>query len=342
MVRIAAFDATALPLNTYSHLAVIVDENTRKHCYPRIREQLPEHICIEVPSGEEHKNLRTCQQIWEAMTAARLDRKSLVLNLGGGVIGDMGGFCAATYQRGIDFIQLPTSLLAQVDASIGGKLGIDFKGLKNHIGLFREPHSVWIDPRFLDTLPRRELRSGFAEIVKHCLIADREMWDNIRENPLSEQDFATLIAHSVEIKKAIVAADPQEKGQRKLLNFGHTIGHAIETFFMESPDHDRILHGEAIAAGMIAESWLSWQRKMLSEAHFDEVQTYIREVFGSIPLSGEVISSIIGYARHDKKNERQKILASLLSEHPGQAVFNVAISEEDIREALRAYRELSP
>ncbi|MEM6297439.1 MAG: 3-dehydroquinate synthase [Bacteroidota bacterium] len=336
-VKIAPFQASELPLDAYSSLAVLVDEHTKAHCYPLVSEQLPEHTLIEIQSGEEHKNLQTCAEIWAAMTAAKLDRKSLMLNLGGGVIGDMGGFCAATYQRGIDFIQIPTTLLAQVDASVGGKLGIDFQGLKNQIGMFRDPVMVWVDPDFLQTLPERELRSGFAEVIKHCLIQDAEKWAEISQKSLLEQNFPDLIAHSVEIKRQIVTEDPTEQGKRKLLNFGHTIGHAVETYFLESEKEEKLLHGEAIAVGMIAESWISWQRKMISEADFKAVKTYIESIFGTVQVPSSAIPTILNYTKHDKKNERKKVFCSLLEGQLGQATFGIELSEEEIRAALEKF-----
>ncbi len=268
------------------------------------------------------------------MTAAKLDRKSLLLNLGGGVIGDMGGFCAATYQRGIDFIQIPTTLLAQVDASVGGKLGIDFQGLKNQIGMFQDPVMVWVNPKFLDTLPQRELRSGFAEVIKHCLIQDAKKWAVISQKPLLEQDFPDLIAHSVQVKRQIVAEDPTEKGKRKLLNFGHTIGHAVETYFLESKTAKKLLHGEAIAVGMIAESWISWQREMISEESFQEVKSYIETIFGEVKIPASAIPTIINYTKHDKKNERKKVFCALLEGQLGQATFGIELSEKEIEAAL--------
>jgi len=230
----------------YSKIAIIVDENTKEHCYPIIANLVSETILIEIKSGEENKNLATCTYIWQELTDAAFDRHSLVINLGGGVIGDMGGFCAATYKRGIDFIQIPTTLLAQVDASVGGKLGIDFNGYKNHIGAFAQPEVVLIDTVFFKTLPHLELRSGFAEIIKHCLIRDASMWDVIRKRDFDQQDLQSLVAHSVAIKKEIVAEDPTEKGLRKILNFGHTLGHAVETHFLEK-EGKRLLHGEPLS-----------------------------------------------------------------------------------------------
>lgn len=340
MVKIAPFDAQQLPLSGYSATAVLVDENTHRDCYPRIAEQLPAHTLIRIESGEERKNLHTCQQIWQQMTTARLDRKSLLLNLGGGVIGDMGGFCAATYQRGIDFIQLPTTLLAQVDASVGGKLGVDFQGLKNHIGLFVQPKLVWIDPAFLHTLPERELRSGFAEVIKHCLIADTDKWEEIRSKSLLKQDFSDLIRHSVGVKRSIVEADPLEGGKRKLLNFGHTLGHAVETFFMESGRHKRLLHGEAIAVGMLAESWLATQKQGLSQENLLQIRDYLKSIFGTVTIPPEDFDEILNYTLHDKKNERKQVRAALIGTKIGEAVFDVTLSREEMSAALRAYHDL--
>jgi 3-dehydroquinate synthase len=240
---------------SYSQVVVLADENTAAHCYPLIVKNLPSHQLITLKAGEEQKNLTTCTQVWEALTNHRLDRHSLVLIIGGGVIGDLGGFCAATYKRGVDFVLMPTTLLAQADASVGGKLGIDFMGFKNHLGVFCEPVATLISPAFLKTLPERELRSGFAEVIKHCLIADRPMWDDLRKKDLHQQDWETLLAHSVDFKRGVVATDPKEKGLRKILNFGHTAGHAVESYFLESGN--RIFHGEAIAVGMIAEAHIA-------------------------------------------------------------------------------------
>jgi 3-dehydroquinate synthase len=192
---------TFLATQDYSKIIVLTDTNTKRFCYPIIKDSLPKHTVIAVKHGEENKNLQTCEIIWSAMTEAQLDRHALMINLGGGVIGDMGGFCAATYKRGINFIQIPTTLLSQVDASVGGKLGIDFQGFKNHLGVFTLPNTVLIDPIFLETLSEREKRSGFAEILKHCLIQDVNKWNEIRGKDLVEQDLPDLIAHSVEIKK---------------------------------------------------------------------------------------------------------------------------------------------
>ena len=199
------------------------------------------------PGGEARKRLSEVESLTDQMLTAGGDRSSLVIGFGGGIVTDVAGFAAAVFMRGIPVIQVPTTLLAQVDASVGGKLGIDFKKFKNHIGVFCEPVATLICPTFLTTLPERELRSGFAEIVKHCLISDKKMWDVVKANPLQGQDWATLIPHSVAFKKQVIEKDPREKGLRKILNFGHTVGHAVESYFLNS--RNRLFHGEAIAVG---------------------------------------------------------------------------------------------
>lgn len=236
------------------------------------------------------------------MTRANMDRHGLIINLGGGVIGDMGGFCASTYKRGIDFIQIPTTLLAQVDASVGGKLGIDFHGLKNHIGVFQLPKTVLIDPTFIQTLPDRQKRSGFAEIIKHCLIRDAAKWDTIASLDFDQVDLADLIAHSVEIKKAVVAEDPKEKGLRKILNFGHTLGHAVETYLLGLGKR-AVLHGEAIAVGMITEAYLAYQRNLIEAEELEAIEAMLFATYGRIQIKAEEIPAIIQLTAQDKKNK---------------------------------------
>ncbi|MCP9769487.1 3-dehydroquinate synthase [Lacihabitans sp. LS3-19] len=321
--------------NTYSKVMVLVDNNTKKHCYPLVKSSLPAHKLIVIKSGEQHKTLDTCQQIWEEMTMNSLDRHALIVNLGGGVIGDMGGFCAATYKRGIDFIQIPTTLLSQVDASVGGKLGVDFQGYKNHIGVFTLPKTVFIDEQFLKTLPANELRSGFAEIIKHCLIRDKAKWNEIKVKDLENQDLADLISHSVEIKKQIVAEDPTEKGLRKILNFGHTIGHAIETFYLDK-GKQRLLHGEAIAAGMIAEAYISFTKKMISEATLLEIEEFIFAVYGNVYIDELDFVKIVNLTLQDKKNKGNLVRASLL-DGIGTCQYDISITKGEMIKALNYY-----
>ncbi|WP_420148671.1 3-dehydroquinate synthase [Spirosoma sp.] len=323
----------------FSDIAVIVDNHTSRFCYPDLKSLLPKHTLIRIKSGEEQKHIATCEMIWDALTRANFDRHGLVLNLGGGVIGDMGGFCAATYKRGIAFVQLPTTLLAQVDASVGGKLGIDFRGFKNHIGVFQQPDAVLIDTAFLATLPERELRSGFAEVIKHCLIADAAMWDEIRRRDLAEQDWATLVAHSVEVKKRVVAEDPTEKGLRKILNFGHTVGHAVETYFLNQP-RKRLLHGEAIAVGMISEAFIAFQKKMIDKDLLNATEEYIFSVYGNVRLQDEDIEPILALTLQDKKNRGNQVRMSLL-DGPGSCAYDIPVTTAEMRRSLEFYRGLN-
>ena len=323
----------------FSAIAVIADNHTFRYCYPDLKEMLPKHTLVRIKAGEEQKHIDTCELIWDALTRANFDRHALVLNLGGGVIGDMGGFCAATYKRGISFVQLPTTLLAQVDASVGGKLGIDFRGFKNHIGVFQQPNAVLIDPAFLNTLPERELRSGFAEVIKHCLIADAGMWDSIRRRDLHEQDWPALVAHSVAVKQRVVAQDPTEKGLRKILNFGHTLGHAVETYFLNQP-RKRLLHGEAIAVGMVAEAYMAYQKKKIDEILLTQIEEYVFAVYGNVRLTDEDIDPILTLTAQDKKNRGREVRMSLL-DGAGSCSFDIPVSTAEMRRGLEFYRGLN-
>ena len=324
--------------HSFSQVGVVVDENTERDCYPLVQVLLPEHTVCSIHSGERHKNLDTCAQLWDWMTEARFDRQALLINLGGGVIGDMGGFCAATYKRGIRFINLPTTLLSQVDASVGGKLGIDFQGYKNHIGLFQEPLRVVISPEFLETLPHQELRSGFAEVIKHSLIADADYWPVLRQTPLEEQDWPKIIDHSVQIKAKVVAQDFREGGLRKILNFGHTIGHAVESFYLDTDRH--LLHGEAIAVGMIAETYLSEKYTGLPRAQAQEVVAFLVNAYDHRSVPEEDTGAMVALAQQDKKNT-QSIIQCTLLEKIGTATYDVPITREDIMESLVYYNGLA-
>lgn len=326
-----------LQTKKYSRVSVLTDENTLNHCYPLIAPALTEHKMISIPSGEEHKSIDTCVKIWDAMTDHTLDRHSVLVVLGGGVLGDMGGFCAATFKRGIDFVLIPTTLLSQVDASIGGKLGVDFNHFKNHIGVFQTPALTVLHAGFLKTLSAREKRSGFAEIIKHCLISDKNMWDVVRSRSFENQDWDELIRHSVSFKERVVTEDPREKGLRKILNMGHTIGHAIETFLLNSGN--KVLHGEAIAAGLITESWLSKERGLISADEFNLIKDYILSVFGKITIASNDDEAIAVLALQDKKNQGSKILSVLL-EGVGKARWDCEITKEEVKSALAIYRSL--
>lgn len=320
--------------NIYTKVFVIVDENTQKNCYSKVERAIGMHEIFIIEAGERNKTIATCLLIWAAMTHARLDRHALVINLGGGVIGDMGGFCAATYKRGIAFIQIPTTLLSQVDASVGGKLGVDFQAFKNHIGVFKVPNRVLIDPEFLATLPLSELRSGFAEVIKHCLIADFEMWNILIKNSFENQNWEELIRHSVAVKSKITESDPTEKGIRKILNFGHTIGHAIETFFLGTARH--LLHGEAIAIGMICEAFLAFKIKKLTKNELIQIQEYILSNYSFAKIDKLDFENIINLTLQDKKNKGDLILFSLLN-GIGACDYDIAISKAEMIEALVYY-----
>ena len=333
---ISASLSAFLHQNDYAQIAVIVDEKTQKHCLPLIQHVLPsKYIKILIPSGEDNKTLLTCEKIWSVMTKAKMDRHSLVINLGGGVIGDMGGFCASTYKRGIDFIQIPTTLLSQVDASVGGKLGIDFHGLKNHIGVFQLPKLVLIDPAFIHTLPQRQKLSGYAEIIKHCLIRDSEKWQEISQLDFDQVDLADLITHSVNIKQTIVTEDPKEKGLRKILNFGHTLGHAMETYLLALGKR-AVLHGEAIAAGMITEAFLAYNRNMLELSELENIESFIFSTYGRIQIKSSEIPAIIQLTAQDKKNKGSEIRFSLLT-GIGDCGYDIPVSKSEMKKALEYY-----
>ncbi len=343
-----------LKAHTYTQTVILVDENTKKHCLPILLKYLSEHSSkdtqtpsfpiIEIKSGEKNKTLKTCEKIWRQFTDLNLDRKALLINLGGGVLGDMGGFCAATYKRGIDFIQIPTTLLAQVDASVGGKLGIDFGNFKNQIGVFCEPKAVFIEVDFLKTLPQKQIHSGFAEIIKHCLIADKMMFEEISKQNINEispksqaEYFQKIISHSVNIKKNIVLEDFKEQGIRQILNFGHTIGHAIESyFFMTKPEKKWLLHGEAVAAGMFMESYISWKLGKISKENFEKIAIFLKKNYAKIELNADAYPIILENMAQDKKNTSKNINCVLL-EDIGKASFGNIITENMIIEALDYY-----
>uniref|UniRef100_UPI0040484DBC 3-dehydroquinate synthase n=1 Tax=Algoriphagus sp. TaxID=1872435 RepID=UPI0040484DBC len=330
--------AEILRARQFSKLVVLTDSNTHQFCLPLVQEVVPPTtVFISVPAGEQHKTLETCSIIWGQMTEAVLDRQALVINLGGGVIGDMGGFCASVYKRGIPFITIPTTLLSQVDASVGGKLGIDFLGFKNHLGVFQLPEAVLIAPEFLATLPQRELRSGYAEVIKHGLIRDATYFRALPSTNWQKQDWARIIRHSIEIKKAVVQVDPKESGLRKILNFGHTIGHAIESFYLTRSQP--LLHGEAIAIGMIAEGFLSFEKIGFSFEELNEMSTMLLTIFGKVELDPNDCDRLVELCAQDKKNEGSTQLFTLLSKI-GDCNYNIAVTREEIKHAILYYQQL--
>lgn len=324
----------------YSKIFVIVDENTERDCLPILKSNLStfDLNIILIPSGEVNKNIETCQLIWQTMMQNEANRNALTINLGGGVIGDMGGFCASTFKRGMDFIQIPTTLLSQVDASIGGKLGIDFQNIKNSIGLFANPTAVFVNSIFLKTLSQREIRSGFAEVVKHALIVNAKQWQVLKMiTDLTKVNWSERLIPSLNIKKSVVEADPFEKGWRKSLNFGHTIGHAIESLYLET--ENRLLHGEAIAIGMICESYLSYKILGMSKEDLDEICAFILSIYGKVDLSNLDKNATLNLMRQDKKNDANVINFTLLN-RIGDANVNQTTNENLITESINFYIDL--
>ena len=327
---------------TKSKIFLLVDENILNSCASQIISKvkvLEKAEIIEIESGEENKTIDICYQLWRTLADCNADRNSLLINLGGGVITDMGGFVASTYKRGIDFINIPTTLLSQIDASVGGKVGVDLDGLKNMIGLFNEPKAVFIYPDFLKTLDKRQMLSGYAEALKHALISDKKYWNKLKKGMLSNSSFwMELISTSVQIKNQIVLNDPNEKGDRKKLNFGHTIGHAIETHFLSGDDLP-LLHGEAIVIGMICESYISFKINGLSEENLREITTVFSKFYRLPRLKMEEYHLMLALMKNDKKNTKSNLNFTLINEI-GESSINHHIDTELIIEALNFYNSI--
>jgi len=325
----------------YSSIFIIVDSNSNEVCLPNFIPNLAAESRLEIvefEAGEINKNIETCVGIWNVLTELGADRKSLVINLGGGVVTDLGGFVASTFKRGIDFIHVPTTLLAMVDASVGGKNGVDLDNLKNQIGTITIPQMVLIDTTFLETLPQNEMRSGLAEMLKHGLIYDKNYWERFLD--LSQIDFAdfdTLIYDSIFIKNEIVKQDPKENGIRKALNFGHTLGHAIESYFMENESKKNLLHGEAIAIGMILESYISWKKGLLAAEEYLQIKTTLKSIYEEVVFDQNDLIPIQELLIHDKKNEYGNIQFALI-EGIGNIKINQSIENKLINEAFEDYK----
>ena len=302
-----------------STIFILVDENTETNCLPIFLQELETESVIEIieiESGEENKNIETCTGVWNALTELGADRKSLLINLGGGVITDLGGFVASTFKRGISFINIPTTLLSMVDASVGGKTGVDLGVLKNQIGLFSNPEMVLIDPLYLETVSSRELRSGLAEIIKYGLTYDINLWHKIQTfKGLDLNELSSLIHRSIEIKNEVVTEDPKEAGIRKVLNFGHTLGHAIESYFLESEDKENLTHGEAIAIGMITEIFISQKLFNFPVNQVDNIKGVILNIYEKVVIKPEDYTGIMELLIHDKKNVGGQVNFVLLTDY---------------------------
>ena len=308
----------------------LVDENTHEHCLvPLLQElgELGEMEVLEIEPGEASKSPEVLVQLWMALSDLRADRYSLLVNLGGGVVSDLGGMLAGTYMRGIPFVNFPTTVLSQVDASVGGKTGINLDHLKNRVGLFLNPERVYVLNRFLETLPFEERRSGYAEMLKHGLIADREYWKQLLQLNIKEALPDTImIRKSIEIKSKVVEKDFRESGLRKILNFGHTLGHALETVSHE--EGEPLLHGEAVALGMMGELLLSAEFAGMDKEVAEEAAHRIGDHFHDVEVTGDP-ERILEVVKQDKKNRKGEIFFTLLSD-PGMVKQDIVVPESAI------------
>lgn len=321
---------------------VLTDENTVKYCLdklPVLKEI--QAVVITIKSGEQYKNISTLQEIWTQMGENHGDRKSLFVNLGGGVIGDMGGLAASLFKRGIKFVNIPTTLLSQVDASCGGKLAVDFNNLKNEIGLFRNPDKVIISTEFLKTLDANQLKSGMAEMIKHALLYNEDYFDRLCEFDPQKPDYellSRLIETSVMIKNEFVSKDPTEKGIRKMLNLGHTIGHAIESYSFET--EKPLLHGEAVAAGLVCELYLSNNYLDFSHKKLMKVTRLINDLFPPFLFKFDKYEHLYSLMTFDKKNSGGNINFSLVKNF-GVYEIDCHCKKEDVFQALSFYNQIN-
>lgn len=332
--------AKAIAECEHDRIFVLVDETTNKLCWSLVKDYLclKDAQTIVIGATDRRKNLDTLVHVWESLQQGKATRHSLLINLGGGMVTDLGGFAASTYKRGINFINIPTTLLAMVDASVGGKTGINFGGLKNEIGVFSDAEFVLLDTNWLRTLDKENIRSGYAEMLKHGLIADETMWAELINFNLAQPDLrqlASMLDKSVHIKERIVTEDPHEKGIRKALNLGHTFGHAFESWAMK---RQPVLHGYAVAFGLIAELYLATTQTDFPTERMRQTVNFIRAYYGSLPITCNDYPELIELMHHDKKNRGNEINVTLLG-GIGDIRIDQTITEEDIKEALDFFRE---
>lgn len=332
--------AKAIAECEHDRIFVLVDETTNKLCWSLVKDYLclKDAQTIVIGATDRRKNLDTLVHVWESLQQGKATRHSLLINLGGGMVTDLGGFAASTYKRGINFINIPTTLLAMVDASVGGKTGINFGGLKNEIGVFNDAEFVLLDTNWLRTLDEENIRSGYAEMLKHGLIADDTMWAELINFNLAQpnlRQLASMLNKSVRIKERIVAEDPHEKGIRKALNLGHTFGHAFESWAMK---RQPVLHGYAVAFGLIAELYLATTQTDFPTERMRQTVNFIRSYYGSLPITCNDYPELIELMHHDKKNRGNEINVTLLG-GIGDIRIDQTITEEDIKEALDFFRE---
>ena len=324
-----------------SNIFIIVDTNTEKDCLPLFfeKETFNESFeVLEIPAGEINKNINTCSLLWNKLSENGADRNSLIINLGGGVVTDLGGFVASTFKRGVFFINIPTTLLAMVDASVGGKNGVDLGLLKNQIGIINNPEMVLINIDFLKTLPKNQIASGLAEMIKHGLIHSREYWDKVKSFDILKMDeLEDLIWESVLIKNDVITKDPFEKNLRKTLNYGHTLGHAIESYSLDQNKFPALLHGEAIAIGMVLTTYISHKQLGFPEQTLSDISHHINKWFNKSLFNKEAINAVIELLKFDKKNYNGKVLFVLLNDI-GSHQLNCEVSNLLILEAFEYYK----
>lgn len=313
--------------NSYDKFFILTDENIYSIYSSMIASILPEKECVKIviPSGEQSKSIENVMFIWNKLLEAKAGRDSLLINLGGGTISDIGGFAASTYKRGIDFVNVPTTLLAMIDASIGGKNGINFNNYKNQIGLFSEPQSVIVNPQFLKTLDERDIKSGIAEMMKYAFVADASFLD------LDCDNYMDFIEKAALTKDEIVSFDMRESGLRKILNFGHTIGHALESYYLDKDNY--LTHGEAVALGMYSSLYLSVKYCGLDDKWLFFYEMWFRGNLNALNLNGFDVDAIYAYISHDKKNKGGKPRFVLVSA-PEKPMTDVEVNEDDIKDAI--------
>jgi 3-dehydroquinate synthase len=328
-------------LKDRSPIFILTDKNTSQYCLPILLDQVPElkNACnLVVEAGEENKTIQTCETLWNQLALLGANRGSILINLGGGVISDMGGFVASTFHRGMSYINIPTTLMSMIDAAIGGKTGVDLASLKNMVGLISNPLGVYVWPEFLKTLPFRYLLSGYAEMMKHAIIADAHFWKKLTITPMAViTAWDDLIYRAAEIKCKIVSSDHHEKGPRRLLNFGHTIGHAFETYSLRK-DSSPISHGEAVAMGMICASYISYRNCNLPLSQRDEIIRNVMLNFDHYNIETAAIEEILEITVYDKKNRNGKVIMTLIPEI-GTAIHGQNVDISLIRESLFRYTD---
>lgn len=329
--------------NSYSKVLLLTDNNCIEQCFPIIKKTFKSNLPIFVTNdGEENKSLHSLSEIWKFLIENEADRNSLLINLGGGIITDIGGFAASTFKRGIDFINIPTTLLAQIDASVGGKTGINFGGFKNEIGVINQAKKVLIDARFLITLSKKEFLSGFSEMIKHSIIFDKSHFYELKDFYYNEflngnlVNIDSLILKSVKIKEYFVMNDVADKGIRQTLNFGHTFGHAFESFFY-SNKQKKIKHGEAVAFGMLCELFISTKRCNFSYDYLNIITEFIKDIFGELKIKKINYNDIYNFMLHDKKNISQKIKCVLLEDF-GKPKIGKFLCKDEVFNALEYFR----